>query len=400
MTSSHMTRKHISHLALIVAAGLAATPAAAASTTITPSDANVLNLISPFLTLNATSIGQASLTANLNGTIATNHAAANSPVIAAEAISEKSIFGSNASPTSITLLDNSVVYYGVGANLAGGLPAQAIQNGQTFSGSGNLTATAANGTISGYQSYGGLGNLGGAYQTAVSPYAVTASNSAYVTATSNGTANSLLTGTYKTQTVVNLLTSAYSFNSTDLGVAKNYFANGTTNGTSTAVAPTGYALPTYDGLPNSTNSVYDVAYGVNNTQTNQNIYGDSRPVQAAANSINQFDPNSITGLTGNPSFPSGHTTYAFTDSILIGMLTPQYFQSMILSASEYGNSRIALGVHYPLDIIASRAFVQYNLVQLLSATASTGSTQATNPYYYTNSNGSATVLNLNGRAIG
>jgi uncharacterized protein with beta-barrel porin domain len=72
---------------------------------------------------------------------------------------------------------------------------------------------------------------------------------------------------------------------------------------------------------------------------------------------------------------------------------------MLLSASEYGNSRIDLGVHYPLDIIASRAFVQFDLVQLLSATASMGGSQATNPYYYTNAVGSTTVLNLNGSFV-
>jgi hypothetical protein len=109
-------------------------------------------------------------------------------------------------------------------------------------------------------------------------------------------------------------------------------------------------------------------------------------------SINQFDPNALTGLSSNPSFPSGHTTYAFTDSILVGMMVPQYFQSMVLSGSEYGNDRISLGVHYPLDIIASRSFVQYDVMQLLSATSSS-------PYYYTNANGSTTVLNLNGAFV-
>ena len=136
-----------------------------------------------------------------------------------------------------------------------------------------------------------------------------------------------------------------------------------------AVAPAGSTLPTYNGLPNKTNSVYDVAYGVTNTQANQNIYGDSRPVQVAPSRINGFDPNALTGLAANPSFPSGHTTYAFTDGILTGMLVPQDYQAMLLRASEYGNSRIDLGVHYPLDIIASRSFVQYDLAQMLNGTA-------------------------------
>ena len=395
--------------AMAIAAAAFAAPAMAGSTTVTADEANVLNLLSPFLNLNATAAGQQTLQLNLSQAAATNLAAAASanniygqPAIAAESISEKTIF--NAASGSITLSNNSASYYGPGANLAGGLPQQALQNGQALSQTpgqpyGNLTATPANGTIYPYQAVGGLGGLGGAYQTAVSPYQTTAvaGTTNYVTsAGASAGANSLLTGPYQTQNVVNLLVNAYSFNSTDLGVAKYYFANGTTNGTSTAVAPAGYTLPTSTNgvYPNTSTSVLDTAYGVSITQTQQNIYGDTRPVQAAPSLFNQYDPAALTGLNSNPAFPSGHTTYAFTDSILIGMMVPQFYQSMLLSGSEYGNSRIALGVHYPLDIIASRAFVQYNLAQLLNAT-STSST-----YGQINNTSTATwTQTLNGQFV-
>ena len=302
--------------------------AAAQTANITVPNENVLTLLSPFLALNATAIGQATLTANLDNAVAVNNNAATVPVIESTAISDKTIFGGTS--TSITLASGASASYGPGANLGGALPAQAIQNGAT------------NGTVTPVQQYGALGQLGSAYQAAVSPSGA------------------------GTPSVVTLLTNAYSFTSSDLGVAKNYFANGTTNGTTTAVAPAGYTLPTFNGLPNKTNSVYDTAYGVNNTQSGQNIYGDSRPVQVAPSRINGFDPNALQGLASNPSFPSGHTTYAYTDSLLIGMLTPQYLQASLLRGSEYGNSRIALGVHYPLDIIASRALVSYELSQALT----------------------------------
>jgi len=306
-----------------------ATAASAQTANTTVSNVNALNLLSPFLSLNSTANGQATLTQSLNGTVAINNNAAGVPAIASTSVSDKSLFGG--ASTSITLPDGTTRAYGPAANLAGGLPSQAIQNGSTA------------GTVTPVQQYGGLGQLGTAFQTAVSP------------------------STPAVPDVVRLLTDAYNATSSDLGVAKNYFANGTTNGTTVAVAPAGMTLPTAGGLPNMTNSVYDQAYGVTNTQANQNIYGDSRPVQVAPGRINGYDPNALTGLAANPSFPSGHATYAYTDAILTGMLVPQDYQAMLLRGSEYGNSRIALGVHYPLDIIASRSFVSSDLANMLNA---------------------------------
>jgi subtilase-type serine protease len=168
---------------------------------------------------------------------------------------------------------------------------------------------------------------------------------------------------------VSLLSTAYNaLTGSDLGAAKLYFANGTTDGTTTAVAPTGFTLPTFNGVPNTTNNVYDTAYGVKNTEKGRNQYGSSRPVQVRpptgpAPHINLFDPTAISGLTTNPSFPRGHTTYAYTDSILLGMLMPELYQSMLSRGSQFANSRIVLGVHYPLDIIASRSLASYDLSQ-------------------------------------
>jgi PAP2 superfamily len=99
--------------------------------------------------------------------------------------------------------------------------------------------------------------------------------------------------------------------------------------------------------------------------------------------INAFDPTAISGLTTNPSFPSGHTTYAYTDSILLGMMTPALFQSSLSRGAEYANSRIVLGVHYPLDIIASRSLASYDLSQAF-----------TNPDYINNATTTGAAINL------
>jgi outer membrane autotransporter protein len=318
-------------------------------------EVNTVNLLAPFL-----SLPPQTLAANLNSSIATNQFAAASPTIEAVSISDKAIFSGPS--LSISLLGGGTQAFGPGANLAGGLPAQAIQNSPTVLG-----------TVVPQQQFGGFGQLGGAYQTAVSP---------------SGTA---------VPAVVALLGNAVSFTFNDLGVAKNYFANGGANNTFNAstntitrfvaVASSGFSLPVAN-VPGGANSVYDKAYAPTGkyTAVGPDVFGDSRPVQVS-NAITVYDPAAILGLTTNPAFPSGHTVYGFTDGILIGMMVPQYYQAMLLRASEYGNSRIDLGVHYALDIIGSRALVTYDLAQLLNAT---------NPaYLQTNVASGATPQNIN-----
>ncbi len=319
---------------------LASTDAALAQAVNTSaSNVNVLNLLAPFLHLNADPTGRATLRESLDAAVSLNNAA--SAESRARAISDKALPGNTPFLGTITLANGTVVPLGPADNLAGGEPLQAIQSnpGQP-------------GTIAPLQSVGGYGTvLGPVYQTGIRSS----------TATSGPLANTF-----------DLLNRAYTFTSADLGVAKNYFANGAATNPSVtppgyvpvpAVAPAGYTLPTFNGLPNTTDSVLDLAYGVTSRQPGQDVYGDSRPVQVAPTRIQSFDPTSLNGLATNPSFPSGHTNYGITDSILLGMLTPSLYQSMLARGAEYGDSRIVLGVHYPLDIVGSRAFAAYDLAQ-------------------------------------
>lgn len=177
----------------------------------------------------------------------------------------------------------------------------------------------------------------------------------------------------------------------DSGKAKNFFADGSANGTvfvsnanlalgKTATSNTpivGISLP-----PNGTFNVYDLAYG---PIAQQNRTGDSRPFQVNPASIASFSgvdyfgnptsnttimgtntANSGSGVFANASFPSGHTTFAYTTSLLFAALVPERYAQMLTRASEYGNSRIVLGVHYPLDIIAGRALASYDVTQMLN----------------------------------
>jgi len=73
-----------------------------------------------------------------------------------------------------------------------------------------------------------------------------------------------------------LLDRASTFTSADLGVAKNDFADGAATHPSVTPAgyvaiprlrrPAGYTLPRFNGLPNTTTSVLDIAAGVTNPQ--------------------------------------------------------------------------------------------------------------------------------------
>jgi subtilase-type serine protease len=227
----------ISVLAVASVASLGGAHAQAAN--VTPSNVNVLNLLSPFLGLNATPVGRTTLTDNLSQAISINNSA--TLPLQELSYSDKNLLGS--ASNTVTGISGS---FGVAANLAGGLPDQPPATG---------------GTVPGIQPVGGYGaTLGAIYDQGVNAYA--AGN------------HSVLPNT------VNLLSTAYNtFTSSDLGAAKFYFANGTTNGTTTAVAPAGFTLPTFNGLPNTTNNVYDTAYGVKNTDPGQNIYGSSRPIQ-------------------------------------------------------------------------------------------------------------------------
>ncbi|BCM86182.1 autotransporter domain-containing protein [Methylobacterium indicum] len=342
-----MLFRHSVSLVALAAAALSAEGAHAQTATIAPTSANVLNLLSPFLSLNATATGRAALQANLDQAVRYN----NTAILRQQqlAISDKNLLGS----ATNNLASVGLGLYGAGANLAGGLPAQTVING-----------------ITPQQPVGGLGPVLGPI---------------YVAGSAAGTSGPL-------GSVVNLLARAYSFTGNDLGVAKNYFANGAASNPSTtpagyvpvpAAAPPGYTIPTFNGLPNTRDSVYDLAYGVTNTQPGQDVYGSSRPIQVAQGRYTIFDPTALNGIATNPSFPSGHTTYAFTDGILLAMTTPQAYRSMLLRASEYGESRIVLGVHYPLDIIGGRALATYDLAQAF-----------TNPLYLNNAGTTGTAIDL------
>ena len=398
MRSSVFNSRFFRSSALIVAATAAsasvAGPANAQTANLAPANVNVLNLLSPFLTLNSTAIGQQTLQDTLIQAIAINqNVASTNPnitvsatllnnslstsALAALAISDENLPGS-ASNTVYGI--PATTTFGPAANLAGGLPPE------------NTTSYGA--MANGSQTIGGFGSiLGAAY--------VKDAGSAGAAVTLPDTVTLLTTALNYTG---NTLWPGQTTSTGDSQVAKFYFANGTWNGTTLAAAPPGSTLPIFNGLPNKTNSVYDTAYGVSNTQPGQNAYGNSHPYQTYSHisgaSYTLYDPTVKTAYnpiaypsavnpgkpSSNPSFPSSHMAYAMTDGVLLGMLVPELYQSMLVRASEMGESRIVVGVHYPTDIIASRAFVSYDLANHLGNPAYISNPAMTGPAGSTGAN--------------
>lgn len=185
-----------------------------------------------------------------------------------------------------------------------------------------------------------------------------------------------VTFTNVTPSVADLLGYTNNVAKSDSNAGKYVFANATTNGKAPASAAAVSILAEGGG----TTDVFGKAYGRLAGTQGADAYGNSRPFQTLpqllayrgtdyfgrpAHSLDWLKGPSQ-NLTDSPSYPSGHTTYGFTESLILGILVPERYQQMIARAAEYGTNRIIVGAHYAMDVLGGRAVALHAVAHLLA----------------------------------
>lgn len=162
----------------------------------------------------------------------------------------------------------------------------------------------------------------------------------------------------------------------DSNSGKYFFANGTKDGKAAVSDEAGAIFKAANGAPDP----FGTAYGRPAGSPGADAFGDSRPFQTepsvvtiygldyfgAPASSDVYNRGPISNLQDSPSYPSGHTTYGYMGSILLGVLVPDRYPQMVARAAEYGNDRILMGAHYAMDVLGGRTLATHDLAHLLA----------------------------------
>lgn len=70
--------------------------------------------------------------------------------------------------------------------------------------------------------------------------------------------------------------------------------------------------------------------------------------------VYESQDGSYSGLATSGSYPSGHTYGGYEAGTVLATLLPELAPSILARTSEYGDNRIVLGFHYPLDVMGGR----------------------------------------------
>jgi hypothetical protein len=176
--------------------------------------------------------------------------------------------------------------------------------------------------------------------------------------------------------IADIIAYANATSRSDAEAGKYFFANTTTDKT-TPVSPSAVAILTDI---HGTTDFFGKAYGRPSGSQGADMYGNSRPFQTEPQ-LTTFSGKDYFGtqtmntaylrgpiqdLTNSPSYPSGHTTYGYTEALVLALLVPQRYQQMIARGAEYGNDRIIMGAHYTMDVMGGRTAALHDMAQLLA----------------------------------
>ncbi|MFT9306166.1 glycoside hydrolase domain-containing protein [Bifidobacterium fermentum] len=108
-------------------------------------------------------------------------------------------------------------------------------------------------------------------------------------------------------------------------------------------------------LPKTAQVLAMVTSGIDGHDAAKNEYKEARPYQRL---IGRIDEKNIGYGFSNDSFPSGHTTAGYVAGTTLATLLSELAPQMLQRTSEYGNNRIVLGFHYPIDVMGGRMGAQ------------------------------------------
>ncbi len=176
--------------------------------------------------------------------------------------------------------------------------------------------------------------------------------------------------------VANLIAYTNETTEGDSSSAKYFFGNETIRNKAPVSAEAAAILSSLGGVTDVFGKAYHLPVGQSGADPN----GNSRPFQTEP-SLTKFSGLDYFGkplsntetlqgpaeeLRQNPSYPSGHTTYGYAESLILALLVPERYQQQIARAAEYGNDRIIVGAHYAMDVLGGRTLALHDLAHLLA----------------------------------
>ncbi|MHC3469468.1 glycoside hydrolase domain-containing protein [Streptomyces sp. 7R007] len=112
-------------------------------------------------------------------------------------------------------------------------------------------------------------------------------------------------------------------------------------------------------LPKTSALFSRVTQGIDTHDAAKNHYGYLRPYVRLGfvgdgGYVYESQDGSYSSLATSGSYPSGHTYGGYEAGTILATLLPELAPSILARTSEYGDNRIVLGFHYPLDVMGGR----------------------------------------------